>query len=163
MDDWFAVQVRVGHERRSASHLRLRGYEVLLPCYSERRRWSDRVKNVERPLFPGYLFSRFVPNVVAKLVSAPGVIRIVGDSAGPIAIPPNEAEALQRIVQTRAPAEPWPFLRVGERVRVEDGPLRGAVGVILSTEKRRRLVVSITLLQRAVAVELDPDWVSVSL
>lgn len=161
--DWFAVQVRTGRERLSASHLRLRGYEVLLPCYCERRRWSDRVKNVERPLFPGYLFSRFKPDVVAKLVSTPGVIRIVGDSGGPIAIPASEVDAIQRIIEARVQAEPWSCPRVGERVRVEGGPLGGAVGVVLSTANGSRLIVSITLLQRSVAVEMDPDWISVAL
>jgi transcription antitermination factor NusG len=155
MDDWFAVREQV-----SASHLRLRGYDVLLPCYREQRRWSDRIKTIDRPLFPGYLFSRIAPAVVAKLVSAPGVIRIVGDGSGPAAIPASEVEAIQRIVETNVRAEPWPFFRVGERVRVEDGPLRGAIGLVVSSDGRRRLVVSITLLQRSVAVSMDPAWIS---
>jgi transcription antitermination factor NusG len=153
--------VWAGREHLSAQHLRQRGYEIFLPCYRDHRRWSDRVKTIERALFAGYVFCRLQMPAVAKIVTAPGVIRIVGDREGPVPVPAPEIEALQRIVATRLAAEPWEMVDVGQRVRVEVGPLRGMEGVVLMVKNRHRLVVSIPLLQRAVAVEMEPDWISV--
>jgi transcription termination/antitermination protein NusG len=159
--EWFAVQVWTGREQVSARHLGQRGYEVLLPRYRERHRWSDRIKVIERALFAGCVFCRLAPQIFGKVVLAPGVIRIVGNSQGPLPIPASEIDAIQRIVATPLPAEPWPVPHVGERVRVERGPLRGLEGVVVLVKNVRRLVVSVSVLQRAVAVEIDADWISV--
>jgi len=159
--EWFAVQVRASRERLSADHLTHRGYEVFLPCVRHTRRWADRVKQKSRPMFPGYLFSRFAPQVFAKLVTSPGVIRVVGNSHGPLPIPKSEIESIQRIVDAQLTSEPSDVPRAGERVRIEVGPLSGAEGIVLQSRNGRRLVVSVPLLQRAVAVELDPGWVTV--
>jgi transcription antitermination factor NusG len=160
MREWFAVQVWSGREHISAQHLGLRGYEVFLPRYREPRRWSDRIKIVERALFAGYVFCRFAPGVVGKILAAPGVIRIVGDGTDLLPIPTDEIEAIQRVVDTNLSVEPWPLPRVGQRVRVEIGPLSGVEGVVLVVKNRQRLVVSVSLLQRAVAVEIDGSWIS---
>jgi transcription termination/antitermination protein NusG len=160
MRDWFAVQVWSGHEHLSARHLSERGYEVFLPSYRERRRWSDRVKVVEQALFTGYVFCRLAPEVFGKIVTARGVIRIVGDGAGPLSIPASEIEAIQRIVAARLSTEPWPIPQIGQRVRIEFGPLRGIEGDVLMVKNQQRLVVSVSLLQRAVAVEIDASWFS---
>jgi transcription antitermination factor NusG len=161
--EWFAVQVWSGREQSSAIHLRQRGYDVFLPCYRERRRWSDREKVVNRPLFAGYVFCRVDVDVAGKIVTAPGVIRIVGDGGRPLPIPAHEIEAIQRIVDTRLAVEPWQAMRAGQRVRVEVGPLRGIEGVVVTVRNRHRMVVSISMLQRAVAVEINPEWVSIPL
>jgi len=158
--DWFAVQVWSGHEHLSARHLSQRGYEVFLPSYRERRRWSDRIKVVEQALFSGYVFCRLVPEIFGKIITARGVIRIVGDGTGPLAIPTHEIEAIQRIVAARLTTEPWDVPQVGQRVRIEFGPLRGVEGVVLMVKNQQRLVVSVSLLQRAVAVEIDASWFS---
>ena len=158
--EWFAVQVWTGREQPCAMHLRARGYEVFLPCYQERRRWSDRVKRIERALFAGYVFCRITPAVAAKLVTTPGVLRIVGDSHGPLPIRTEEIEAIQRIVETGRATEPWPYLQIGECVRIETGPLRGTEGVVLRVHNQHRLIVSVSLLQRSVAVEINPEWVT---
>jgi transcription antitermination factor NusG len=160
--DWFAVQVRAGREQLSARHLQQRGYEVFLPCCVERRRRSDRIKKISRALFPGYLFCRLNAGVYAKIVTTPGFVRIVGGAAGPLPVSGDEIDALQRLVQTPLTADPWPFVEIGQRVRVEVGPLRGAEGIVLSTRNQHRLILSISILQRSVAVELDPAWVSVT-
>jgi len=159
--EWFAVQVWTGREHASAAHLRLRGYEVFLPCYRERHRWSDRIKVVSRALFTGYLFCRLDADVVCRIVTAPWVIRIICDGCGPLPVPARDIEAIQRIVETQLSAEPWPVLHAGQRVRIETGPLRGIEGVVLIAKNRHRLVVSIKLLQRAVAVEIDSDWINI--
>ncbi len=158
---WLAIQVWVGREFISARHLRMRGYEVFLPSYREHRRWSDRVKKIERALFEGYLFCRPDPAAASRIVTSPGVIRIVGDSHGPLPVPRDEIETIQRIVDTGILAEPWPFLQQGQRVRIEAGPLRGAEGVVLTVKNRRRLIVSIAMLQRSVSVDIESDWVSI--
>jgi transcription antitermination factor NusG len=159
--EWFAVQAWACREQTCAGHLRARACDVFLPCYSAHRQWSDRRKNVVLPLFPGYLFCRVGADVHAKIITTPGVIRIVGDEHGPLSVPEQEIAAIQRMVDAHLTIEPWPFLHVGQRVRIEVGPLRDMEGVILAAKKRHRLVVSVTLLQRSVAVELDPEWVSV--
>lgn len=158
--EWFAVQVWSGREHLSARHLTQRGYEVFLPRYRERRRWSDRVRVVERSLFAGYVFCRLAPEVLGKIVTAPGVIRIVGDAARPLPIPAHEIDAIQRIVATQLPAEPSPLPQVGQHVRIELGPLRGIEGVVMVVKNQQRLVVSVSLLQRAVSIEVDPSWLS---
>jgi transcription antitermination factor NusG len=160
MREWLAVQVRCGREELSASHLRTRGYDVFLPSYKQHRRWSDRVKVISRALFEGYVFCRADARVSGLIITAPGVIRIVGDGRAPLPVPLHEIEAIQRIVETQLAVEPWQTLRAGQRVRVEQGPLRGIEGVVLMLRSRHRLVVSIEMLQRAVAVEIEPEWVS---
>ncbi|HTU47835.1 MAG TPA: transcription termination/antitermination NusG family protein [Bryobacteraceae bacterium] len=157
--DWFAVQVWSRREHICAKHLRQRGYEVFLPCYRERRRWSDRIKIVDRALFPGYLFCRFQPFVSATIIATPEVLGIVGDGCGPLPVARQEIEAIQRIVSSNAPAEPWPLPHTGEKVRIEVGPLRGLEGVLLRAKSHHRLVVLVSLLQRAIAVEVDSNWI----
>ena len=161
--DWWAVQIRAGREKSAAAHLRLHGYEIFLPCYLAHRQWSDRIKKIERPLFAGYLFCRVSPLSVRKVVTAPGVMRVVGNSRGPLPIPDAEIDAVRRIVETGATVSPWPFVEVGQRVRVEIGPLRNQEGIVLATKSGRRLIVSIPLLRRSASVELNADWISVPL
>jgi transcription antitermination factor NusG len=156
---WFAVQVWTGREHRCAAGLEHRGYEVFLPTYCEQRRWSDRVKHTVRALFAGYLFCRVHADVVANVVTVPEVIRLVGSGQGPLPVPTQEIESIRRIVERRLPTEPYPFVE-GQRVCVERGPLRGTEGVVLTVGGRRRLVVSISLLQRSVTVNIEPDWVT---
>lgn len=161
--EWFAAQVWAGREQLVAHHLQSRGYDVFCPRYREQRRWSDRIKTVERPLFAGYLFCRLHGDVFGKVLTAPHVMRLVGDGAGPLSIPTAEIDAIRRIVDANLAAEPCPFPRVGERVWVVVGPLSGTEGVVIRTSGRRRLVVSIHLLQRSVAVDVDATWVTTSL
>jgi transcription antitermination factor NusG len=160
--NWFAVQVWAGREHRCECRLRERGYHVFLPTYREHRRWSDRIKVLDKALFAGYVFCRSSPDVVAKLITAPGIIRLVGDGTRPLPVAAHEVEALQRIVETGLQAEPWEYLDVGQRVHLEAGPLRGTEGIVLKVNQRRRLIVSVSLLRRSVAVEVDPVWVSLS-
>jgi transcriptional antiterminator NusG len=159
--EWFAVQVWSGREQQSATTLQARGYEVFLPRYREVRRWSDRMRTIERPLFSGYLFCRIDSHVVGKIVTAPGVIRIVGNGSAPTPVPADEVAAIQNLVESRLNAEPCVFLREGQRVCIEYGPLRGMQGVVMKVKSRYRLVVSISLLQRSVAVDIEPSWISV--
>lgn len=157
---WFAVQTRTRYENLAAKQLTGRGYEVFLPFYQCKRRWSDRIQEFEVPLFPGYLFCRL--NLLDRLpiLTTPGVIQIVGIGKTPIAVDEEEVIALQTAVQTGVPRHPWPFLKVGQKVRVEAGPLCGLEGVLLNFKGCYRLVLSVSLLQRSMAVEVDSAWVT---
>jgi len=157
---WFALQVRTQHERGVAEFLRGSGFEWFLPLYKCRKRWSDRIKEVEIPLFPGYLFCRFDPTNRLPILKTPGVIQIVGFNREPSVIDENEISAIQTLVSSGIPNQPWPYLHTGDRVQIESGPLRGMSGILTDFKGKHRLIVSITLLQRAVAVEIDSALVT---
>ena len=152
---WYAVHVQPRYERTVATTLLTKGYESFLPLYSCRRRWSDRIKVIELPLFDGYLFCQFDVTKRLPILVTPRVIGIVGQGRIPVPIQENEMAALFAIVQAEAKAEPYPYLQVGQRVRVDGGPLSGLEGLILAQSKPTRLIVSVTLLKRSVAVEID--------
>jgi transcription antitermination factor NusG len=158
--EWFALQVRSQHERIVASTLREKGYEEFLPLCPIRRRWSDRIKRITQPLFPGYVFCRFNVQERLPILVTSGVLFIVGVGKVPCPIDNSEIVALQSIVRSGLPAQPWPFLKAGQRVRIDQGSLEGIEGILLIPKSSCRLVVSVTLLQRSVAVEIDRDWVT---
>ncbi len=152
---WFALQVRARHELGVAKFLRGRGYDPFVPLYENRRRWSDRIKVVHEPLFPGYLFCQLDLNNRLPILTTPGVIHIVGFNRAPVAVDESEIEAVHNLVASGFPSQPWPYLHAGDRVRIDSGPLRGLEGLLVELRGSHRLVVSVTLLQRSVAVEID--------
>src|SRR5882762_6970779 len=158
-DPWFALQVRSRYESFVAAHLDGRGYEWFLPLHKVRRRWSDRFKEIEQPLFPGYVFCRLNPLNRLPILTTPGVFLIVGTGKTPVPIHETEIAAIQATVKSGLPSQPWPFLQIGQRVRIEHGALCGLEGILLDFRGRQRLVISVTLLQRSVAVQLDRAWV----
>lgn len=157
---WFAIRVRGRREKMVAALLEQKGYESFVPLYRSCHRWSDRSKEVALPLFPGYVFCRFYLMRRLPILKTYGVLQIVGIGRNPVPVDESEISAIQRLVKTGIPAQPWPFLRVGQDVRIERGPLVGLKGKIGKLGSRHRLVVSISLLQRSVAAEIDSDWVS---
>jgi transcription antitermination factor NusG len=157
---WFALQVRTRQEVSIAQQLKGQGYERFLPLYKLRKRWSDRIKEVETPLFPGYLFCRFNPQDRLPILRTPGVIQIVGFNNGPAAVDEAEIQSIQTLVSAGVPHQPWPFLAAGDRVRIESGPLLGLEGILIDVKRSHRLVLSVTLLQRSVAVEIDSALVT---
>jgi transcription antitermination factor NusG len=152
---WYALKVWSRKESKVSSHLASLGYECFLPTYKSQRAWSDRVKELEQPLFPGYLFSRFDFQTRRQLVMAPGVIQIVGNGKTPLAVAEPEIERLQIAVASGTASQPWPYIEVGERVRVNHGSLRGLEGILINFKGSHRVVLSVSLLQRSVAVEVD--------
>jgi transcription antitermination factor NusG len=155
---WYAVRVRSQHEDMVARHLRVRGLESFLPLYRQRHRWSDRLKEIDIPLFPGYVFCQFSSSNRLPVLTVPGVVQIVGFGKNPVPVDDSEIAALQAAVKSGLPAQPWPFLDVGDKVRIEDGPLFGVEGILVGLRGQHRVVISITLLQRSVAVEIDRTW-----
>ncbi|HKX30458.1 MAG TPA: UpxY family transcription antiterminator [Blastocatellia bacterium] len=154
---WFALKIRSKNEKRVRLLLAQKGYECFLPTYRQKRRWSDRVVEVEVPLFPTYIFCRFSEGALGRAVATPGVTRIVGFGGQPAEVEVKEIEALQLLAQSSLLREPWTYIPNGTLVRIETGPLAGARGRLSSGEDRRRFVISLTLLQRSVMVQLDEN------
>ena len=156
---WFAIRVKSRCEKMVASIAHHKGFEEFLPLYYCRRRRSDRFKTVELPLFPGYVFCRLDPQYRLPLLVSPGVLHFVGIGKVPAPIDDAEMSALQCVLRSGSKVEPWPYLQVGQRVSVEYGPLAGVEGLLIEAHKQHRVVVSVTLLRRSVAAEIDRDWV----
>lgn len=158
-EGWYAVQVKRNHERLTETHLEHRDYQTFLPTYRSRRRWSDRVKELDMPLFPGYLFCHMDPARRLSVLTSPGVVRVVGIGKTPVPVPDQEINSIRAIVESKLQAGPCAFLQLGEQVRIGYGPLRGLTGLLLAIENQHRLVVGVTLLRRSVAVNIEQDWV----
>jgi transcription antitermination factor NusG len=152
---WYALRIRPNHERLSAAALGAKGYEQYLPVFRSRRRWSDRVIDIEQPLFPGYIFCRFDAKKRLPILTSPGVVSVVGFGNEPVPIPESEIQAVQAILRSGLGAEPCPFLREGQRIRIRRGAFEGMEGILLKKKSEWRIVVSISLLQRSVSVEID--------
>ena len=153
---WYAVNVRPNHEYAIAIALHNKGYEVFLPSYRCRSEWSDRIKEVSRPLFPGYVFCRFdLDTRTALIITTPGVIRIVGFGSKPVPIEESEIAAVRKILESGYEAKPSLHFQPDSRVRITSGVLAGTEGVLIQVKNRNQFVVSISLLQRSVAVHID--------
>ncbi len=137
------------------------GLGVVCSVYREKRKWSDRVSELELPLFPGYVFCRIEPEKRGPVQMTPGVVRIVGSGRVPLPIEHAEMEMVRALADSDVPRRPYPEIAVGDRVEIRGGPLSGVKGVLEKINDRRNLVVSITLLRRSVAVEIDDTWVTV--
>ena len=153
--DWFALRVQHQHEKAVAQHLTAEGLETFLPLYRTRRIWSDRVKELELPLFSGYVFCRLPFSRRLLILTTPGVRSIVGFGSGPAPVRDEEITGLKTMMASGLPVRPWPYLKIGQRVRIERGPLLGLEGILLQFKGSWRLVMSVEILQRSVAVEVD--------
>jgi len=156
---WYALTTKPRLEKATATHLRLKGFDELTPTYRTRRRWSDRIKEIEQQLFPGYVFCRFTYEQRMAVLTTPGVVSVVGFGKTPAAIDDAEIDSIRSIVKSGARTSPWPYLRAGQRVRIERGCLEGVAGTLVRENDSCRVVVNIEILQRAVAVEIDRDLV----
>jgi transcription antitermination factor NusG len=152
---WFALTVKHQHERAIEAALQYKGFAAFAPMYRSRRQWSDRTKEIELPLFSGYVFCRFAHETKARVLNTPAIARVVDFGGIPAAIPAAEIEAIRAIVNSQLAVRPWPQLKPGDRVRVERGPLRGIEGTLVREKDALQLIVSVELLQRAVAVQVD--------
>ncbi len=155
---WYAVQVKARHEKKVAIALQMKGYEQFLPLRRVRHRWSDRMKEVEIPLFAGYVFCRLELDDRLPILTLPSVVRMVGLGRTPVPIADCEIAALKTIVGSGLTAEPWQFTEIGQVIRLIDGPLCGLEGILIGCKEGHRLVVSVSLLKRSVAVEIDHSW-----
>ena len=134
---------------------------MYLPLIRSVRRWSDRTKVVELPLFSGYLFCKFDIGQRLPLLLVPGVLSIVGAGKVPETVPESQISSLQKVIASGMQCGPWPFLQTGQSIAVQRGPLAGLQGTVIEVKSSLRLVVSLPLLHRSVAVEVDRNWVDI--
>jgi transcription antitermination factor NusG len=154
---WFAVYTAPRHEKRLGEHFKVRQIEYFLPLYRTPRRWKDGSRvTLELPLFPNYIFVRICRNQRVRILEVPGVLSIAGCGREPAALPDEEIEALRQGM-IYAKIEPHPYLVVGERVRINNGPLLGMEGVLIRKKKSFRVVLTISTILQSLAVELDID------
>jgi transcription antitermination factor NusG len=157
---WYALQVRPRFEKQVAATILGKGYDSFLPLYRCKRRWSDRIKEIELPLFSGYLFCRLDIGRRLPVLVTPGVIQFVGIGKTPMPVDESEIAAVFAVVNAGLEAEPYPYIQIGQRVRIDHGTLSGVEGIVQLAKKPARLIVSVSLLQRSVAVEIDEAWVT---
>jgi len=153
---WYALYVRSRHERVVENALRGKGYAAFSPFYRIKRKKVDRTTEVDVPLFPGYVFCRFDANKRLPVLVTPGIVEIVPANK-PEPVDEVEITSIRTLALSGFPVQPWPFLRSGQRIRLEDGPLCGTEGTFVRVKDEYHLVVSVTLLQRAVSVVVDRD------
>ena len=151
---WWAVYTRHQHEKVVAEMLSAKGFDVFLPLYQSTRRWKDRSKVLSLPLFPGYLFVRGGIDRRLQVVTTPGVHMILYRGERVAIVPDAEIEALQRAVDGPFCVEPHPFLKCGTRVRVTRGALAGIEGILIRKKNLFRLILSVDMLAKSVAVEV---------
>jgi transcription antitermination factor NusG len=154
---WFGLRTKSNHEKIAATVLSGKGYEQYLPTYKARRRWSDRDVITDRPLFPGYVFCRFDPKARLPILTTPGVVSVIGFGSEPAPIDESEIEAVQAVLRSGLGAEPCPFLREGQKIRIRSGALMGVEGILTKKKNEWRMIVSIEMLQRSIAVEIDRE------
>jgi transcription antitermination factor NusG len=157
---WYALYVRSRHEKIVESGLRGKGYSAFSPFYRTRRKRVDRIANIDVPLFPGYVFCFFDSNKRLPILVTPGIVGIVGPGHRPEPVEDIEIASIRTLAMSGRPVQPWPFLRSGQRVRLQAGPLVGAEGIFLRVKDEYHLVVSVTLLQRSVSVIVEKESVA---
>jgi transcription antitermination factor NusG len=157
---WFALVVKPRFDKAVAQALESKGYETLVPVYKKYHKYGGRSKHFELPLFPGYVCCRFDVQARLPILTTPGVIRVLGVRHGPIPLSDTEINSLQTAIKSQLPVQPFPFVNAGQRVRINSGVLAGVEGIVLAPKGGLRLVISITLLQRSVLLEIDRDQVS---
>ncbi len=161
--NWYAIRVHARREGRTQEELLIRGFEVFLPLRKVCIRWSARAKTMDLPLFPGYLFCRFDPAHRVRVLNVPSVAQILGAGITPVPVSEAEIRSVQTLMKAEVALHPWPYLYAGQRVQIDRGPLSGVEGVIVRAEDgRSRVVVSVRLLHRSVAAEIDRDWIALA-
>ena len=152
---WYAACTCARHEKQVSRQLQDRRIECFLPLYRSLRRWKDRRKELELPLFPGYIFVHIACEDRLRILQVPSVVRFVGFNGQPTALEDSEVEQLRNGILNGVLAEPHPYLKLGSRVRVKHGPLAGAEGILIRKKDTCRIVLSVELLMRSVAVEVQ--------
>src|SRR5271167_3439975 len=152
---WYAAYTCANHEKRVAEQLAARSVVHFLPLYKSVRRWKDRRVRLELPLFPGYVFVRMALRNRLRVLGIPSVARLVSFNGMPTTLPEEEIEFLREALNGPLKAEPHAYLTIGRRVRIKNGPLEGLQGVLVRRKGNLRLVLSIDLIQRSIAVDVD--------
>jgi len=156
---WFALQTRSRHEKVVECQLERRNVEHFLPMMKRVSQWTDRKKEIKVPLFAGYCFARFPLSDRLPVLQSQGVVRVVGSADRPEPIPDEEIDAIKRLISSSNYVS-HPYLKEGMLVEVINGPMQGLKGRLIREERNSRLVLSITLIQRSVSIEINADDVA---
>lgn len=158
LTNWYALYTAPRHEKSVAGQIERHGISCFLPLYRSMRRWKDRRKELELALFPGYVFVQIALQDRLRILQLPGAVRLVSRNGQPAALPESEIDTLRNRLARPGMLEPHPYLRAGRRVRVRSGPMQGLEGIIVRRKDRCRVVFSMDLIMRSIAVEVDePD------
>jgi transcription antitermination factor NusG len=153
--DWYAVYTRHQHEKTIARILENKGFAIFLPLYESPRRWGDRIKLLSLPLLPCYVFVKGGLDRRLDILTTPGIHCFVSRAGEPALIPTVQIDGIRRAVEMGGRVEPHPFLKIGDWVRVKSGPLEGIQGILVRNKNLCRLVLSVEMLGKAAAVEVD--------
>ena len=152
---WYAVYTSANHEKKVSAECGRRNVESFLPLYSSVRRWKDRRVQLQMPLFPGYVFVHLALSDRLRVIQVPGVVKLVGFGGQPVALPDEQLEALRAGLNGQLRAEPHPYLTIGRRIRIVRGAFQGAEGTLVRRKGVFRVVLSLELIMRSIAVEVD--------
>jgi transcription antitermination factor NusG len=152
---WYALYTKHQHEKSAADILCLKGFETIAPMYRAKHRWKDRTKELLLPVFPCYVFVRSTMQRKLDILRTPGVFWMVSSAGQPCIVPEDDMELVRQVSASPIPVEPYPYLRTGEHVRVCSGPFAGHKGILTRIKNSLRVVLSVELLQKSVALELD--------
>jgi len=159
---WYAGYTASRHEKRVAEHFVQRGVEHFLPLYETIHRWNNGRHRVQLPLFPGYIFVRIALRDRMRVIEVPGFARLVGFNSLPCPLPEADINKMKDALNNGVLAEPYPYLTVGTRVEIRNGPMQGMTGILLRRQNKCRVVISVDLIMRSMAVEVEAsDVVSV--
>lgn len=153
--NWYALYTRSRHEKKVAANLEEKRVEVFLPLRSVINRWKDRRKEVQLPLFSGYLFVHILPEQRIPVLQTSGVVRFVGNGEGLDPVPEEQIHAIQQLIQSGLKYDPYPYLKEGMQVRVVRGPLKGVEGILIDKRKKHLLVLSVDMIQQSAAMQVD--------
>ena len=151
---WYAVHIRSRHEKKVADQLAGKNVKFFLPLYTAQHRWKDRLAKVELPLFPGYMFVQIPLVERLRVLEVPGVVKLVSAAGVPVPLDDSEIEILRQGLTEKLKAEPHPYLKIGTRVRIKAGSLAGLEGILLRKKDSFRVVISVDLIMRSIAVEI---------
>src|ERR1700756_1554804 len=152
---WYAGYTASRHEKRVAEHFAQRGVEHFLPLYETIHRWNNGRHRVQLPLFPGYIFVHIALGDRRRVIEVPGFVRLVGFNSLPCLLPEVDINRMKEALNKGVVAEPYPYLTVGRRVEVLNGPLQGMTGILLRRQNKCRVVISVDLIMRSMAVEVE--------
>ena len=152
---WYAGYTASRHEKRVAEHFVQRGVEHFLPLYETIHRWNNGRHRVQLPLFPGYIFVHIALRDRRRVIEVPGFVRLVGFNSLPCPLPEADINRMKEALNKGVVAEPYPYLAVGTRVEVRNGPLQGMTGILVRRQNKCRVVISVDLIMRSMAVEVE--------
>ena len=152
---WYAGYTASRHEKRVAEHFAQRGVEHFLPLYETIHRWNNGRHRVQLPLFPGYIFVRIALRDRLRVIEVPGFVRLVGFNSLPCPLPEADINKMKEALNKGVLAEPYPYLTVGTRVEIRNGPMQGMTGILLRRQNKCRVVISVDLIMRSMAVEVE--------